>query len=142
MLAIDDDPATNFPIGGYLMHTRMNRSRPVLLQTAETLIARATEDSLPGYKTPEAIKFVSDLLAAYREDKADQQETTRTKELARLNRDELIDLLNHHRSAVQHTADALLPWSTKASRPTRKTFPPSHARSISEMPRRLGRNAS
>ncbi len=30
--------------------------------------------------------------------------------------------LNHHRSAVQHAADALWPWSAEASRPTRKTF--------------------
>lgn len=122
MLAIDGDPATNFPTDGYLMHTRINQSRPVLLQSAEALIARATEDSLPGYKTPEAIQAVKDLLAAYRRDAADQQETTRTKELARLDRDELIELLNHHRSAVQHAADALWPWSAETSRPTRKTF--------------------
>ncbi len=122
MFAIDGDPATNFPTDGYLMHTRINQSRPVLLQSAETLIARASEDSLPGYKTPESIQAVQDLLSAYRQDVADQQETTRSKELARLNRDELIELLNNHRSAVQHAADALWPWNTETSRPTRKTF--------------------
>jgi hypothetical protein len=122
MLAIDGDPATNFPTDGYLMHTRINQNRAVLLQSAETLIARATEDSLPGYKTPEAIQTVKNLLDAYRQDKAGQQESTRTKELARLDRDSLIDQLNLHRSAVQHAADALWPWSAETSRPTRKTF--------------------
>jgi hypothetical protein len=122
MLAIDGDPTTNFPTDGYLMKIRMNQSRTVLLQSAETLIARATADSLPGYKTAESIQAVTDLLGEYREDKSAQQQTTRSKELSRLNRDELVELLNHHRSAVQHAADALWPWSQEINRPTRKTF--------------------
>jgi hypothetical protein len=122
MLAIDGDPTTNFPTDGYLMSVRMNQSRAILLQSAETLIARATADNLPGYKTPESIKAIDDLLRDYREDKSAQQQTTRSKELSRLNRDELVELLNHHRSAVQHAADALWPWSIEINRPTRKTF--------------------
>ena len=122
MLAIDGDPATNFSTAGYLIGSRLNGSRANLLQNAATLITRITEDSLPGYKTPAAIKAVEDLLTAFREDKAAQQETTRTKETARLDRDELIELLNNHRSAIQHAADAIWPWSNEANRPTRKTF--------------------
>ncbi len=122
LLAIDGDPTTNFPTDGYLMNTRINQNRALLLQSAETLIARATADDLPGYKTPAALKAVSDLLTAYREDKSAQQQSNVIKELARINRDDLIDLLNNHRSVIQHAADAIWHWSNATTRPIRKTF--------------------
>lgn len=122
MLAIDGDPSTNFPTDGYLFNVRIRQSRATLLQSAETLIARASADQLPGYKTPESIHTVKTLLDAFRSDHASKQETSRSKELARFGRDELIELLNHHRSAIQHAADAIWPWNTEANRPTRKTF--------------------
>ncbi|MEO5917911.1 MAG: hypothetical protein ABIS50_27000 [Luteolibacter sp.] len=122
MLAEDGDPATNFPTDGYLIGSRLNGSRAILLQSAETLIARATDDNLPGFKTPEKIDAVSTLLTAYRGKSSDQQETTRDKEIARLDRDDLIHVLNTRRSAIQHAADSRWPWSNEANRPIRKTF--------------------
>ena len=122
MLAIDGDSTTNFPTDGYLIGGRLNGSRANLLQSAVTLIARARQDNLPGYKTPESIAAVEALLAQYRDDKDTQQETTRSKETARLDRDDLIELVNARRAAVQHAADAIWPWSLEANRPTRKTF--------------------
>jgi hypothetical protein len=76
MLDEDGDPATNFPTDGYLIGTRLDASRPVLLQSGDTLILRAKADSLPGFKTAEKITVVEDLLAAYRGKTGDQQEWT------------------------------------------------------------------
>ena len=122
MLATDGDSDTNFPTDGYLIGTRLNGSRANFLQSAETLIARAKADSLPGYKRPEQIGILEGLLEKYRDDTSVQQESTRTKELARLTRDDLMSTLNTRRSVIQHAADALWPWSAESSRPTRKTF--------------------
>jgi hypothetical protein len=122
MLAEDGDPATDFPTDGYLIGSRLNGSRAALLQSAETLIARAKTDSLPGFKTPEKTAALDALLAAYRAAEGDQQDTSRTKEISRLTRDELLHTLNTRRSAIQHAADSLWPWSDEALRPIRKTF--------------------
>ena len=122
MLAEDGDPATNFPTDGYLIGSRLNGSRASLLQSAEALIARATADGLPGFKTQAKIDAVSTLLTAYRGRSSDQQESTRDKEVARLDRDDLIHVLNTRRSAIQHAADGRWPWSIEANRPIRKTF--------------------
>lgn len=122
MLDEDGDPATNFPTDGYLIGTRLNASRAVLLQSADSLILRAKADSLPGFKTAEKITAVENLLAAYRGKAGDQQETAKEKEIARLDRDELLHILNTRRSSIQHAADALWPHTIEANRPTRKTF--------------------
>jgi hypothetical protein len=122
MLDEDGDPETNFATDGYLIGTRLNANRPALLQNAETLIVRIKADSLPGFKTPAKITAVETLLAAYRGKTGEQQETTKDKELARLDRDELLHVLNTRRSSIQHAADALWPWSDEAHRPIRKTF--------------------
>ena len=109
MLAEDGDPTTNFSTAGYLIGTRLNGSRARLLQNAEALILRIKADSLPGFKTPEKIDAISLLLAAYRGNESDQQETTLEKEVSRLDRDQLIHVLNTRRSSIQHAADAIWP---------------------------------
>lgn len=122
MLAEDGDPATNFPLDGYLIGTRLNANRATLTQSATALIARASADSLPGFKTPDKTAAVQALLTAYSATESGQQETTRDKELTRIDRDSLIHLINTRRSAVQHAADALWPAADEAHRPIRKTF--------------------
>ncbi|MEO5715598.1 MAG: hypothetical protein ABIT37_19120 [Luteolibacter sp.] len=122
MLSEDGDPDTNFATDGYLIGTRLDSSRASLLQSATTLIGRAKADALPGYKKPEQITALEDLLSAYRGEKETQQEATRTKELSRLSRNDLMHTLNVRRAVIQHAADALWPWSLESSRPTRKTF--------------------
>ncbi len=122
MLAEDGDPATNFSTEGYLIGTRLNGSRAALLQNAATLILRIKADSLPGFKTPEKIAAVETLLSTYKGKEADKTEATRDKELTRLDRDDLIHVLNTRRSSIQHAADAIWPWSIEANRPIRKTF--------------------
>ncbi|MEO7100062.1 MAG: hypothetical protein ABI162_11915 [Luteolibacter sp.] len=121
MLAEDGDPATNFPTDGYLIGTRLDASRAILIQSADSLIARAEADSLPGFKTPDKIAVIEELLAAYTGSKDGQQGANRDKELGRLSRDELIGRINARRAATQHAADALWP-PTEANRPIRKTF--------------------
>ena len=121
-LAEDGDPETNFATSGYLIGTRLDSSRSSLLQSAETLITRAHADSLPGYKKPGTVEAVETLLATYRGEKQVQKEATRTKELSRLSRNDLIHTLNTRRSVIQHAADATWPWSIESNRPTRKTF--------------------
>jgi HPt (histidine-containing phosphotransfer) domain-containing protein len=122
MLAEDGDPSTNFATDGYLIGTRLNGSRANLLQNADTLVLRLQADSLPGFKTPAKIAVVTALLAAYRGSEGEQQDTIRDKEVSRLDRDQLIHVLNTRRSSIQHAADALWPWSSEANRPIRKTF--------------------
>ena len=122
MLAEDGDPATNFPTDGYLIGTRLDASRATLLQSADTLIARAEADSLPGFKTPDKIEAIEKLLAAYATSEDGQKDTSRDKELARLGRDELISRINSRRAAVQHAADSLWPATLEVNRPIRKTF--------------------
>lgn len=122
MLDEDGDPSTNFPVDGYLIGTRLDANRAALLQSAATLIARASADSLPGFKTPAKIAAVKSLLTAYTGEKEDQAGAQREKELSRLDRDGLLHLINTRRSAVQHAADAIWPASQEATRPIRKTF--------------------
>jgi len=122
MLAEDGDPTTNFPTDGYLIGVRLNANRSALLQSSNTLIARIKADDLPGFKTPQKITAVEALLTAYKDDKSDQAGAIKEKELARLDRDDLLHVLNTRRSAVQHAADAIWPWSDEAHRPIRKTF--------------------
>jgi hypothetical protein len=122
MLDEDGDPATNFPTDGYLIGTRLDANRAILLQSGDTLVLRAKADSLPGFKTAEKITVVEDLLAAYRGKSGDQQETLKEKEIARLDRDELLHILNTRRSSIQHAADAVWPHSQETNRPIRKTF--------------------
>lgn len=122
MLAEDGDPATNFPTDGYLIGTRLDVSRTVLIQSADALLVRAGADSLPGFKTPDKIAGIENLLAAYQGSKEGQQDASRDKELARLGRDELIGRLNARRAATQHAADSLWPPTIESNRPIRKTF--------------------
>lgn len=121
-LAEDEDPDTNFPLTGYLIGTRLNLSRALLIQSAETLITRATEDDLPGFKTPEKIAAVQALLDAYRGAKTQQAEGRKSKELARLSRTELIHVLDTRAASLQHAADNRWPWHNDANRPLRKLF--------------------
>jgi len=122
MLAEDGDPTTNFPTDGYLIGVRLNANRAALLQSAATLITRIKADEVPGFLTPQKITDVEALLASYKNDKSAQTNAIKEKELTRLDRDDLLHVLNTRRSAVQHAADAVWPWSDEAHRPIRKTF--------------------
>jgi hypothetical protein len=122
MLADDGDPATNFPLDGYLIGARINTSRAVLVQSATALIARATADDLPGFTTPEKINAIQTLLNTYKDSEEEQQGSGEGKGLTRLSRDELIDTLNTRRSAIQHAADAIWPYTEALTRPIRSSF--------------------
>jgi hypothetical protein len=122
MLAEDGDPTTNFPLDGYLIGARINTSRAILIQSATSLIARATADDLPGFGTPEKINAIQRLLTAYKNSEEEQQEGGEGKGLARLSRDELIDTLITRRSAIQHAADAIWPYTDVLTRPIRSSF--------------------
>ena len=66
MLAEDDDDSTNFATDGYLIGTRLNISRALLLQNATTLQGKAAADALPGFGTPASLQIIADAIAAYR----------------------------------------------------------------------------
>jgi len=122
MLAEDDDATTNFPLDGYLIGERLNVSRADLLQNAEALIAKATADKLPGYDDPADIKAVQDALIAYRgseteSDNADSDQVSDTT-----SRDKLMKTINTRRSATQHAADAIWPYTDEANAGQRKAF--------------------
>ncbi len=122
MLAEDGDPATNFSTDGYLIGTRLNPNRAILLQNADTLQAKAAADSLPGYKTPEALAQIAADIAAYKTATASQSEKDEDAEKDRIQRDALVKKINARRTAIQHAADALWPYTEEDNRPTRKRF--------------------
>ena len=121
MLDEDDDPATNFSTDCYLIGQRLNPNRAALLQNADTLIAKARADDLPGYAAA-GIKTVTDALDAYKKAGTSQQsgEEDRGTDIAQ--RDALIKKINVRRMAIQHAADALWPYTAKTTRPIRKAF--------------------
>lgn len=122
MLAEDDDPNTNFPLDGYLIGERLNISRADLLQKAAALIGKATADQLPGYDDAAEIKKVQDALDAYRgsQSESDSADSDQVGDTA--NRDKLIKTINTRRSAIQHAADALWPYTDEANAGQRKAF--------------------
>jgi hypothetical protein len=69
-----------------------------------------------------SVTAVETLLAAYRGHSGDQQESTKDKEPARLDHDQLLNILNIRRSSIRHAVDAVWPYSAEAHRPIRKTF--------------------
>jgi hypothetical protein len=121
MLAEDDDPATNFSTDGYLIGLRLNPKRSILLQNADTLIAKARTDDLPGYDTA-GIKVVTDALKAYKDAGDEHQSDEEDRGTDKNQRDALIKKINARRMAIQHAADALWPYTNKTSRPIRKAF--------------------
>ena len=122
MLAEDEDPATDFPTDGYLIGKRLNPGYSGLLQSAATLIGKAKTDDLPGYRTPESIAAVEAVLAKYKEENAAQADAEEGRGTDRIERDALIAKINTRRSAIQHAADALWPYTDDTSRPVRKSF--------------------
>jgi hypothetical protein len=122
MLSEDDNPATNFSTSGYLIGERLNANRAKLLQNADTLKLKAATDSLPGYKTPEALAKIAADIAAYKSATATQNEREQLAEEDRIERDTLVKKLNARRTAIQHAADALWPYTTEANAPLRKRF--------------------
>ena len=122
MLAEDDDATTNFSTDGYLIGTRLNANRAILLQNADTLKNKAAADSLPGYKTPEALAKIATDIAAYKTATATQSERDQDAAEDRIERDALVKKINARRTAIQHAADALWPYTTEANGPIRKRF--------------------
>lgn len=122
MLAEDGDPATNFPLDGYLIGARINANRATLIQSAGTLITRATEDNLPGFTIAGKVAAIQALLDAYAATEDTQAGGSEEKGLTRLSRDALIDVLNNRRTAVQFAADALWPYTDEMTRPIRSAF--------------------
>lgn len=122
MLAEDDDATTNFPTDGYLIGTRLNANRATLLQNADTLKNKAGADSLPGYKTPEALAKIGADIVAYKTATASQSERDQEAEQDRIERDALVRKINARRTAIQHAADALWPYTSEDNAPTRKRF--------------------
>ena len=86
---------------------------------------------LPGFGTAEKINAIQTLLTAYKDSEQVQQESSEGKGLARLSREELIDTLNSRRSAIQHAADAIWPYTEVLTRPIRSSFQIPTARPLS-----------
>jgi len=130
MLSEDDNPNTNFPLTGYLIGERMDDSRPELLQSAETLIAKAKADDLPGYDATE-IATVQTALEAYRGSETESVEADSDQVDETTSRDKLMKTINVRRSAIQHAADGIWPYSDEDNAGMRKAFELSASRPLS-----------
>lgn len=122
MLEADGDPATNLPLDGYLIGSRLNPNRELLIQHADALIAKAKADQLPGYKTDAGLKPATDALKAYRDAAGGQSDAAEDASADRIARDELIRRINALRLAIQHAVDGLFPYTEEANAPARKSF--------------------
>ena len=122
MLAEDGDPTTDFPLDGYLIGERLNLSRADLLQNATALIAKATADKLPGYDDPADIAKVQAALDAYRGSETESKTADSDQIGDTTARDQLIRTINIRRSAIQHAADAIWPYTEETSAGQRKAF--------------------
>ena len=122
MLAEDGDPATNFSTNGYLIGERLNPNHTGLVQNANALIAKARADSLPGYRTPEAIAAVEAALTLYKNEDSAQATAEEERAKDRIARDALITRINSRRLAIQHAADGIWPYTNPDNRPVRRTF--------------------
>lgn len=116
-----DDPTEPFTTDGYLIGERLNPSRAALLQNADTLLAKATADQLPGYPAAKLTK-VAETIQAYRDDKTEQAGAQQTQESTRIDRDALLRRITSRRLAIQHAADRLWPYTRPVNRPIRKLF--------------------
>lgn len=122
MLAEDDDPNTNFPLDGYLIGDALDASRDDLIQNAEALIAKVKADKLPGYDDPADIQAVEDALAAYRGSETESDTADSDQVGDTTSRDKLVKTINTRRSAIQHAADALWPYTNEDNAAQRKAF--------------------
>lgn len=122
MMAEDDDPATNFPLDGYLINARLNPNRASLLQNAESLLAKALADALPGHKTAADLLPIRNALLAYTNAEGGQSETDKLTEEERIARDKLVKRINSRRLAAQNAIDGLFPYTDEDNGPTRKAF--------------------
>jgi hypothetical protein len=118
----DDDPTTNFTTDGYLLGLRLNRSRELFLQNAETLLTRVRADALPGYRTAAPIEAVEAALAAYRAATASQADAGLEAAQDRIARDAMVRKINARRLAIQHAFDGLRPYTEEAHHPLRRRF--------------------
>jgi hypothetical protein len=132
MLAEDDDPETNFSLDGYLFNRKLNTSRALLLQNAAALKTKAENDSLPGFKTPEAIQSITDAIEAYGGATGEQKEGDVEAGEDRGSRDKLIRKINARRIAIQHAADSLWPYTGEDNGPVRKLFHLPKSRPMTE----------
>ncbi len=119
--AVDGDPATNFQATGYLIGTRLDISREKLVQNAVTLIAKATAEPLPGHNAAK-IATIQAKLDAYRGSEHDQTDGIEESSGDRIDRDKIIADINNLRSAIQHAADRVYPYSEEENAPARTTF--------------------
>lgn len=122
MLAEDDDPNTNFPLDGYLIGERLDLSHDALVQNAEALIAKVKADKLPGYDDAADIKAVEDALEAYRGSETESENADSDQVGETTSRDKLMKTINTRRSATQHAADAIWPYTDEANAGQRKAF--------------------
>lgn len=132
MLAEDDDDSTDFPTDGYLIGQRLNANRALLLQNAATLKGKAESDSLPGYKTPASLLAIANAIATYKAATADQAEVDREAGEDRIARDKLIKKINARRTAIQHAADSLWPYTDEDNAPLRGLFHLPRSRPLTE----------
>lgn len=119
--AVDGDPATNFKATGYLIGKRLDISREKLVQNAVALIVKATAEPLPGHNAAK-IAIIQAKLEAYQGSEHDQTDGIEESSDERIARDKIIADINNLRSAVQHAADRIYPYSEEENAPARATF--------------------
>ena len=106
---------------GYLVGMRITQSRPLLEQSAVTIINRANADRPPGIDT-EFIVQTSSKATAYENSKEPQVDLKAAAKGERALRDQAVESVAHLGKQIQFAADSAWPAGVPANVPFRKCF--------------------
>ena len=112
------DPAK---LGDYYVGQRINESRPVLDQTSQAIIAKATADTLPGI-TPAFLGALETDRAQWKACTASQSTQQSAAKTQRAERNTMVDSIQQRRIELQFAADAAWPWSNPENAGVRGEF--------------------
>jgi hypothetical protein len=108
-------------LGDYLIGQKLNGSRPNLEQTSQTIISRATSDTLPGFTTAR-VKAVGTQRQTWLAAQAAQAEAETAAISSRAELKVMVKSISDRKLAIQLAADAEYPHWDEENSGVRKEF--------------------
>lgn len=112
------DPAK---LGDYYIGQRIDESRPVLDQTSQAILSKATADTLPGI-TPAYLATLDGFRTEWKACTASQSTEQSAATTQRAERNAMVDSIQQRRIELQFAADAAWPWSNPENAGVRGEF--------------------
>ena len=108
-------------LGDYLIGQKLNGSRPNLEQTSQTIIGRATSDTLPGFTTAR-VKALGTQRQTWLVAQSAQAEAETAAMSARAELKAMVKSIKDRKIAIQLAADAQWPHTDEENSGVRKEF--------------------